>query len=69
MMNMNNNNFLDVLTILSFITQIVNIQADEIFDKKFQDSLSKIMSQNALIIKQNEMILEQLKSFLKTEEK
>lgn len=68
-MNINNNNFLDVLTILSFITQIVNIQADEIFDKKFQDSLLKIMSQNTLIIKQNEMILEQLKSFSKTEEK
>lgn len=68
-MNMNNNNFLDVLTILGFITQIVNIQADEIFDKKFQDSLLKIMSQNTLIIKQNEMILEQLKSFSKTEEK
>ena len=68
-MNMNNNNFLDVLTILGFITQIVNIQADEIFYQKFQDSLLKIMSQNALIIKQNEMILEQLKSFSKTEEK
>ena len=68
-MNINNNNFLDVLTILSFITQIVNIQADEIFDKKFQDSLLKIMSQNTLIIKQNEMILEQLKSFSKMEEK
>ena len=68
-MNINNNNFLNVLTILSFITQIVNIQADEIFDKKFQDSLLKIMSQNTLIIKQNEMILEQLKSFSKTEEK
>lgn len=64
-----NLSFLDVLTILSFIIGIENLSLnqkqvsslEQHLSKQDADLLAKIISQNELIIKQNELLINLLK--------
>lgn len=64
-----NLSFLDVLTILSFIIGIENLSLnqkqvsslEQHLSKQDTDLLAKIISQNELIIKQNELLINLLK--------